>query len=147
MDLSSYTPKRRLEFVAVALDRVLQDLSAPTPTREVVDKVCAILSTRENVLVARILSRIAPKIPEAQRGETFQHYGQTMQRWEWWPKGSTPEGPTRQAVREGVTTHPLALDSTATSHILGCPECLAQLKGLQTLIGLTSGSVPATGSL
>lgn len=100
MRLADFTPTKRFELCAFALNIVLQDLEAPIETAAIVDACCRRLETNEAQLVGRTLLKIAPSIPEARRnGETFKRFGKVFERWEWWPKGQTPHGLTRQAKR------------------------------------------------
>lgn len=139
MILEHYVPNRRFELVAEALGRVLDGISEPQPTPEIVDRVCADLrvGTHEKIVVAKILMKIAPNIPEAQRGESFRRWGRDMSHWMWWPKGTSPSGPTRQAVRDHSGAH---ITNDQLRHALTCPECMNGILGvveLERLAALT----------
>ncbi len=91
----------RRESVILALGLILKQAEKPLGTLEVAIAIQELLEwpASERRSIGRILADIAPQIPEAVRGDTFMKYGRAMQRWIWWPKGSTPSGSTRSARR------------------------------------------------
>lgn len=104
MQLSALVPEYRRRAVLLALDIVLQDLSGPTGTREVSERIAKRLESREVKLIGRIIVIASRRIPEAGKGETYRQWGRVMQRIVWYPKGTLPEGgQTRAAKREGRT--------------------------------------------
>jgi hypothetical protein len=94
MNLSDLSVAKRRETVALALSFVLQDLKAPAPTTEVVERVAHRLETSETKLIARTITSWADRIPEAEVVGTFQKYGRTMRRFTWHPKGTNVRGAT-----------------------------------------------------
>lgn len=105
MDFSAYKKARQREYVIIALEAALHSITGPTPTIEIVEMVRTSLAAKhdQKVSIGRILCEFAPYVPEAQRGEVFKSYGRMVQRWVWWPKGTSPQGMTRQAARDSQT--------------------------------------------
>lgn len=103
MRLADYSAGKRRELVALALSVALQDLQGPVATIEIVRAVGKRLESDELRLIGRMITDWAPRIPEAERAGHFKQYGREFTRWQWWPKGWTKEGQTRQAKREART--------------------------------------------
>jgi hypothetical protein len=87
MILADMSVKRRHVVLETMLEAVLQDLPGTVSTGEVVKRLCAMLETKEQQLVARwILVRAPQRVEAAHTGETYVHFGRPMQKWVWSPK-------------------------------------------------------------
>jgi|SRR5579859_74489 len=87
MTLADLHPRLRRHKVQEALGAALRQIEGPTSTSDLVKRVSVILGTpKETGAIARLIGELAPSHPLAKEtGETFQKYGRTMKRREWFP--------------------------------------------------------------
>ena len=90
MIIADLSTKRRRDIVLTMLPAVLQDLTAPASTSEVVSALARRLEVGrdELALLARLVTSVAPLFPEAVRSSaSFHRYGREMRPWIWSPRG------------------------------------------------------------
>lgn len=87
MILADLHPRVRRHKVTEALEAALRQIEGPTSTSELVKHIAVILGTpKETTGIARLVGELAPSHANAKEtGETFQKYGRTMKRREWFP--------------------------------------------------------------
>ena len=96
----------RRQQVAFALSVALQDITEPKPTMDIARVIARRLETNELSLIGRIVVSMAPKIPQARRGDAaFKRYGKDMRPWIWSPKASStkPLADDPEAAAAGLT--------------------------------------------
>lgn len=103
MRLGDLSVRKRRDTVTLALEFVLQDLTAPASTAEVVEALCKRLDVGadEKSGLARVVVSLAPLFTrEAKRSAaTAGRYGKTWHPWIWSPRRSaTPAAPAQSAV-------------------------------------------------
>lgn len=114
MNLADMSARKRRDTVNLALAFVLQDITQPCSTGEIVDLLAHRLATRELELLGRTVVALAPLYPEAKRGAEFVKFGRSMRRWIWSPRGAASADWSVPAAKPGdrVARAAAALDMT-----------------------------------